>query len=324
MRVSRFGDIPITPTPTRLRRLTPGRAVVSVTHASVGVTDLAAVEGEYLLQPFPRFAAGYDVVGVIEHLGERSHPELLVGQHVAGILPRMGAHTTHVSVPASLLVPVPAGLDPLIAASVPLDGATAWFALDALGDGKGPLLVQGAGGAVGAWATQFAVARGCRVFGTASPRTQHRAEALGARVLDYRDPHWVGSLLHATNGGVAGAIDHTGSPALRRAVRADGRVVRIAFDGGTRHPRRATAAGFISASLRRYARPSERVCSIPMIVTTRRRAYRGALSTLLDDLVRGSLLPPQVHEYRFNDYASALTAAKHVEPGSKIVLSMPQ
>ncbi|GAA3589316.1 hypothetical protein GCM10022198_11460 [Klugiella xanthotipulae] len=323
MRVTRFGDPPTVPTRSPGRRSVTKRAVVRVTHASVGATDLTAIRGKYLLQPFPRFVPGYDLIGTIEHLGAGGHPRLSVGQRVAGILPRMGAHATLLSVAPSLLVPVPDGLDSATAATAPLDGVTAQFALDALDTTHGPILVQGAGGAVGGWATQLAVARGLTVFGTASPRTRQRAEALGARVLDYRDPDWINALVEATGGGVVGAIDHTGSRELHRAVSPQGRIVRIAFDGTHRHPQRATLAGFVSATLRRHAHPSERVCSIPLIVAARRAAYRNTLSAVLTDLTTGALLPPRVHEVRFEDYASALTDAERCVPGSKAVLAMP-
>jgi NADPH:quinone reductase and related Zn-dependent oxidoreductases len=170
-------------------------------------------------------------VGVIERLpaGERSG--LHVGQRVASILPRMGAHASLISIAPSLLVPVPDLLDSAIAATVPLDAVTALFALDALAVSSGAVLVQGAGGAVGSWVAQLATARGLTVCGTASPRSRAYAERFTASVFDYADPTWIEQLLDVTAGGVDGAIDHTGGGSVRQAVRAAGRVVRTAFGG---------------------------------------------------------------------------------------------
>jgi NADPH:quinone reductase-like Zn-dependent oxidoreductase len=134
--------------------------LVRVTHASVGVTEATAVRGDYLLQPTRGFVPGCDFVGIIERLSADDRSGLHAGQRVAGILPRMGAPANLIRVAPSLLVPVPDLLDSATTATVPLDAATALFAIDALAISSGTLLVQGAGSAVGAWAAQLATARG--------------------------------------------------------------------------------------------------------------------------------------------------------------------
>lgn len=297
------------------------RALVRVTHASVGVTDALAVRGDYLLQPVRGFVPGYDFVGVIERLpaGERSG--LHVGQRVAGILPRMGAHASLISVSPSLLVPVPDVLDSAIAATIPLDAVTALFALDALAVGSGTVLVQGAGGAVGAWAAQLATARGFTVYGTASPRSRAYAERFTAQMFDYTDPTWIEQLLDATAGGVDGAIDHTGGRFVRQAVRADGRIVRTAFGGRPGRGRISTAAGFATSALRRYARPGERICSVPILVATRRARYRQALAELFTAVSNGTLVPPRPRIALLAEYPAALSEAARAEPGEKAILA---
>lgn len=272
------------------------------------------------MQMLPRFVPGYDFIGVIEHLGAGGTFGLSVGQRVAGVLPRMGAHATRISVPPSLLVPVPDELDAAVAATVPLDALTARFSLDSLGTRDAPILIQGAGGSVGGWAAQMA--RGRVIYGTASARSRHRAEALGVEVLDYRDSDWIRRLRNATNGGVRGAIDHTGSLEVRRAIAPGGRIVRIAF-GGESGRRRVAATGFLKANLRRYSDPSERVTSIPMLVAFRREAYRAALSDILAKVAAGSLQPPAANEHPFTAYEVAVAGAVNPEPGVKTVLVMP-
>ncbi|KAE8130257.1 quinone oxidoreductase family protein [Bifidobacterium sp.] len=324
MRVERFGEPSAgVHTHSQTVRPTHGRALVRITHASVGSTDIAAIRGDYLLQPFPGFTPGYDFVGVIESLGSSQHSNLQVGQRVAGVLPRMGTHATHIAVAPSLVVPVPDELDSAVAAATPLDAVTARFAISALGFEGGSLLIQGAGGAVGSWAVQFATALGYCVFGTASQRTRGLAERLGATVFDYHDPDWMDRLVAATHGGVTGAIDHTGSRSLRHAVAPHGRIVRIAFDDTSRYQRLSTATGFLTAGLRRCSRPSERVCSVPLIVMARRAAYRSALASIFKGLAIGSLAAPRAVEYPFDDYADALEHASHVDPGTKTILVMP-
>lgn len=115
MRIERFGEVPTKATPRTPSRITAGRILVRVTHASVGATDVTAARGDYLMQPLPRFVPGYDFIGTVERLGATKHPYLSAGQRVAGVLPRMGAHATFVTVAPSLLVPVPDELDSAVA-----------------------------------------------------------------------------------------------------------------------------------------------------------------------------------------------------------------
>ena len=319
MRVEQFGTAPAG---SMRRRFCARRAVVRVNHASVGVTDAMAVRGDYLMQPLPRFVPGYDFIGIIEHLPRADMSGLVVGQRVAGVLPRMGAHATMISVASSLLVPVPGDLDSATAATIPLDAVTASFSLDALAlEQADSILVQGAGGAVGSWAVQLAARRGHTVYGTASSRSRAYAERIGAHVLDYRDPAWEEHLIAVTGGGVAGAIDQTGSRAVRRVVAPSGRIVRIAFGGAPGSQRMTTARGFVSANLRRYARPSERVCSIPMNVPVRRAAYRVALEHALRSVAAGTLVPPEPRLFPLAAYSDAMAAAENTEPGTKVVLT---
>ncbi|MEU6269534.1 zinc-binding dehydrogenase [Saccharopolyspora shandongensis] len=232
----------------------------------------------------------------------------------------MGAHATLVPVNPALLVPVPEGLDDATAATLLLDAVTAQAALDALGADVTSVLVQGVGGAVGRLTAQLAALRGLTVFGTASERTRTEGEQLDATVLDYRDPDWIGDLCRRTSGGVDGLVDHTGSTAIRAAVRPHGRIVSIAFGGAPGHRRTATAVGAIRANTRRFARPAERVCSVPLLVATRRATYRRLLGGVLELAASGELTPPAPLSVPFTDYAAALDAARTAAPGTKVVL----
>lgn len=321
-RVERFGE-PAAAVEEQLsiRRREP-RALVRVTHASVGITDVMAHRGDYLLQPRAGFVPGYDFVGTILHApaGAAGFGE---GQRVIGVLPRMGAHTSHLLVPASLLVPIPDALDSLVAATVPLDAATASFALDARAPTARSVLVQGAGGAVGAWAAQLASARGLHTFGTAASRSAPHAERFTHHVLDYRKPGWIDLLIELSGGGVDAAVDHTGNRELRRAVRPSGRIIRIGFGGEPGTQRAATVAGSIAAIRRRFSRPAERILSLPLLVATQRRGYRRTVSEIFRAVASGELVPPHPRPVHFGDYDAALDAAAQSRPGEKTVLVLP-
>jgi len=88
-----------------------------------------------------------------------------------------------VVVPARAALPVPAGVDPLVAAALPLQGTTAHYLVAStfpVTEGQ-DVLVHAAAGGVGLLLTQLAVARGARVIGTVgTPEKEELARAAGA------------------------------------------------------------------------------------------------------------------------------------------------
>jgi NADPH:quinone reductase-like Zn-dependent oxidoreductase len=83
---------------------------------------------------------------------------------------------------------IPAGLDPIQAAALPMAIETASRSIDGLGVAAGEsLLVSGAGTVIGFAAVQIALIRGARVFATAGPTHADRLRKLGATVTSYAD-----------------------------------------------------------------------------------------------------------------------------------------
>jgi NADPH:quinone reductase-like Zn-dependent oxidoreductase len=85
-------------------------------------------------------------------------------------------------VPAEILAPKPRTLDHVESAALPLAGLTAWQGLfdhGGLAEGE-RVLIHGAAGGVGQFATQLAHWRGAFVIGTASGTAVARARELGA------------------------------------------------------------------------------------------------------------------------------------------------
>lgn len=318
-RVSRFGDAgAMVLARERVRPPRGTEVLVRVTHASLGATDLLARRGGYLLQPVPGFVTGYDFVG--ELLTESAVSVALglrAGATVAGVLPRMGAHTTFLTLPPTLLVAVPEGLDPARAAVLPLDGVTATRALQLAGEGR-RLLVQGASGAVGMLAAQLARELGRTVVGTASPRSVDALAGLGVSVVDHRDPAWPELVREAAGGPVDGAIDHTGSPRVRATLREGGVLVHTAFTGRAGRERADTVRGGASAARSR----TDRVCSAPLYVATRRPEYRRVLAGLLASAASGALRVAEPVPFPLTEVWEAHRAAGESAPGRKVVLTM--
>jgi len=285
-----------------------------------------ARSGNYLLQPRSGFVPGYDFAGVVETINPAAERRgLRAGMRVLGCLARMGAYTTHLDVSVERLVPLPDTLDSATAAALPLDLLTAALALE-LGGIRygGTVFVQGVSGSVGRFITQHATANGVRVIGTASERTRSSAASLGAHVVDYRDPNWPKLVREVTPDGADASIDHTGTPLVREVTSRTGRVVRTAWSG---RPGR----GFIDAALggpatfaRRFASPSERLCSVPLLVGLQPAKYRRTLQDQLDRVINNQLRAPVVTLVPFSDVVDAHRQLAALEPGRKLVLEMPQ
>ncbi|MFF1635209.1 zinc-binding alcohol dehydrogenase family protein [Leifsonia sp. NPDC058248] len=329
-RVSRFGGPEnIDTVPFELPRPRGGAVTVRVTHASVGSTDVLARRGGYLLQPRAGFTPGYDFVGVIESGSATAdrlglHP----GARVAGCLPRMRTHATHLVVDPTLLVLVPDALPSAVAATAPLDLVTAALALRlAAVPAGGRLLIQGVTGAVGSFAAQQARRAGLEVLGTASARSAAEAQNAGAtpdtRYFDYADPDWPRQVRDATSVGADAAIDHTGSQTVREAVARHGTLVRTAYTGRAGRERRDTAVGGLTTVARRSGRPRELLCSVPLFIATQRNAYRRVLQTELAAIATGALTPFAADVYPFEEVRSAYERAEHPDARHKVVLELP-
>src|SRR5512134_3562400 len=101
-----------------------GEARVRVLAAGVSLPDLMMREGIHPETPPLPFTPGWDLVGVVDRLGD-GVSELEPGQMVAA-LPISGAYAEFVCLPQSELVPVPSGLDAAEAVSLILNYITAY------------------------------------------------------------------------------------------------------------------------------------------------------------------------------------------------------
>lgn len=129
---------------------------------------------------------GLAFAGVIESVGEKVEG-FAPGDRVAGSAPAAFAEFV-VAVPAKI-ARIPDGVSMTDASTVSISGGTALQAVrDAARVQAGQsVLIIGAGGGVGSFMTQLAVAEGARVTGVASAAKADFVRSLGAeRVIDYR------------------------------------------------------------------------------------------------------------------------------------------
>jgi putative PIG3 family NAD(P)H quinone oxidoreductase len=218
----------------------PGEVLIDVKAAGLNRADVLQRQGHY---PVPSGASEYpglEVSGRIAAVGTGVEG-LDVGADVVALLTG-GGYAEQVNVPAGQVLPVPAGVDPVTAASLPETAATVFSNLFmAAGVAQGDhVLIHGGAGGIGTMAIQMVAAFGAVPLVTAgSDEKLELARSLGAQVLiNYKNEDFVERVREATDGRGADVIlDVMGAKYLQRnleALAVSGRLVIIGLQGGTK------------------------------------------------------------------------------------------
>ena len=164
----------------------PAAREVLVRNRAIGLNpvDWKLLDGD-LVDWRPGHLLGVDGAGEVVAVGDGVDP-VLVGACVAyhQSLAAHGSFAEYVPIRATVLLPVPDGLDLGVAAGFPCPALTAWLRIGKLPDNPGEtLLISGAGGAVRRYLVQMAVVRGWRV--TAMCHASHRKRIMALGVHDW-------------------------------------------------------------------------------------------------------------------------------------------
>ena len=165
----------------------PDQAVVRIRAANVNPTDLATRAGVHsppgLELPY---VPGWDLAGEVTATGSEVNG-FAPGDRVVGMIPfgriggRVGSYAQAAAVELDWLAPLPGEVPDAVAATLPLNALTARQALDLIAAPAGStLLVTGASGAVGGFATQLAAREGVRVVAQATHDDEDWVASLGA------------------------------------------------------------------------------------------------------------------------------------------------
>jgi acyl transferase domain-containing protein len=209
----------------------PGEGYVQVLVEAAGLNfrDVLNVLGLYPGDPGP---IGGDFAGIVTQLGS-GVIGLEVGQRVYGFM--QGAFSSRFNVPAQLLAPVPDGLSPVAAATIPAAALTARLAFDWAQLQPGDrVLIHAASGGVGLAAIQMAQQHGAIVFATASTYKRATLRKMGVKyVYDSRTTDFADQILADTNGAgvdvVLNSLTNEGFvEATVRATAQNGRFAEIA------------------------------------------------------------------------------------------------
>lgn len=220
-----------------------GEARVRVLAAGVSLPDLLMREGIHPETPALPFTPGWDLVGVVDRLGD-GISVLERGQIVAA-LPISGAYAEFVCLPHRELVPVPAGLDAAEAVSLILNYVTAYQMLhrSARVRPSQRVLIHGAAGGVGSALLQLGRLAGLEMYGTCSARGASAVSDLGGIPIDYQHQDFVKETQRLTSKGVDVVFDSIGGTHIwrsRKALRPGGTVVAYGLTSSLRGGRLAS------------------------------------------------------------------------------------
>ena len=205
-----------------------GEARVKVLAAGLSLPDVMAREGIHPETPAVPYTPGWDLVGIVDRLGDGT-AGVALGQTVAA-MPISGAYAEFVCLPQRELVPVPSGLDPAEAVSLILNYITAYQMMHRSAKVRPGqrVLIHGAAGGVGTALLQLGRLAGLEMYGTCSSSGSSAVSELGGVPIDYKQQDFVQEIHRLTNAGVDAVFDPLGGSHMwysRQALRPGGRVV---------------------------------------------------------------------------------------------------
>ena len=226
-----------------LDQLTPGEVTVRVEWSAVNYKDALAVTDRGKILRHSPLVGGVDAAGRVEASNDPALPAgtpvVITGGGLGEV--RDGGFAPWLRVPAAMAIPLPAGLSTRQAMIIGTAGFTAALALARMEHNHqrpelGPILVTGASGGVGSFATALCARRGYEVAAlTMKPESVEYLEKLGAQKVILRAGLAMGrrALEAARFGGVIDALGGDYLGWAIRCVRPHGNVAVIGMATGT-------------------------------------------------------------------------------------------
>jgi NADPH:quinone reductase len=290
----------------------PGQLLIRVEAASLNPMDRNVAQGrmkEQMPGTFP-MVLGADVAGVVEALGDgakRFSPgDEVFGQLFVAPLGSAGTYAEDVAVTEDApLAPVPVGLDPTVAAALPTAGGTALDIVELLEPLAGKtVLIVGAAGGVGSFATQLAANAGAHVIANAHQSADDRMRSYGA----------------------AETVDHNLDSVMRavRTAHPDGIdiLIDVASDAdafaelASLVKRRGTALTTKSVADTRTLRAAG-INGVNYVVSV----STDLLERVADELVAGRIAPPPITDIRLDEVPAAFEGIGHGDGKTVITMS---
>jgi NADPH2:quinone reductase len=218
-----------------------GEALVRIAASGVNYIDISMRSGKRPGSTLP-MALGFEAAGTVEELGA-DVSVVAVGDRVMYAMTG-GSYAEYACVPAEALVHIPAALDFIHAAALPLQSLTAHYLVHdfrRIGPGS-TVVIHAVAGGVGLLVTQFAKHLGARVIGTTSSAEKAaKAKAKGAdEVIIYTETDFAPEVMRLTGGvGADLILDSVGKTTFPGDVHAAcmrGNIVMFGSSSGPAEP----------------------------------------------------------------------------------------
>ena len=218
-----------------LRAPSVGEARIKVLATGVGRTDINYRYGISLFAPKIPFVPGYEIIGIVEAIGE-GVTNVNVGDRVAALIGH-GGYTEYIYLGQEHLVHVPANLDPAEAVTLILNYASAYQMLYRTAKVKAgdKVLIIGASGGVGTALLQLGKLANLTMYGLASRSKHNVLTELGAIPIDYNTQDFVDVIHQAEPNGLDFVFDGLGGDYAERSLavlRQGGKLVEYPAPGG--------------------------------------------------------------------------------------------
>ncbi len=311
--VSEYGATPVVgerPKPE------PGAGQVLLRMRAAGMNPMDGTLASGAWRPAPAtfpMVLGADGAGVVEGAGEGarrfSRGNELFGQLLIAPLGSAGTYAEYVAVTEEApLARVPDGLDPVMAVALPTAGGAGLALVELLGPLTGKtVLIIGAGGGVGSFATQFAVNAGARVIANVRAAAASRMRGYGAaETVDHTQVSLPDAVQQAHPDGIDVLIDLVsdaeGFAALAALVRPGGTAVTTRY---VADPGALTAAGITGTNFNLAQYMSGEL-----------------LERVADALVGGRIAAPPITRITLEQAPAALNPAHSGRADGKTVITL--
>lgn len=211
-----------------------GETRIKVLATGVGWTDVVMRYGFYPFAPKIPFSPGYEIIGVVDAIGE-GVSRVAVNDRVAA-LTVYGGYSEYIFLNEEHLIHVPVTLDPAEAVSLILNSVTAYQMLHRFAKVKAGdrVLITGANGGVGTALLQLGKLANLTMYATASPNKHDLLLEQGAVPIDYTTQDFV-NVIHKTEpNGIDFVFDGIGGNYIPRAfkvLRRGGKLVEYGNSG---------------------------------------------------------------------------------------------
>jgi NADPH:quinone reductase-like Zn-dependent oxidoreductase len=217
-----------------LRQPQTGEVLIRVLATGVGRTDIVMRYGYYPFAPKIPFIPGYEIVGVVEAVGEKVS-RIGVGDRVAA-LTVYGGYAEYIYLNEDDLVKVPAALDPAQVAALILNYTTAYQMLHRLVGVKSGdrVLITGASGGVGTALLQLGKLVNLTMYGTVSGKKQDVLVDYGAIPIDYQFQNFVDLIQKSEPNGIDYVFDGVGGMNIAygfQILRRGGQFIEYGYSG---------------------------------------------------------------------------------------------